>query len=134
MVRSASSDDGSRQDDLVRYQPMLEIASGDHHEHPAEDDRDEGLEREAVDETARAGEQCRAGRHQRQPRRSRHAPKQRVVERSVGCEAVCNRAGEQPGEQPDEAGSDVHETGFPDGGRLPPEFPVSRAFVPSPGG
>jgi hypothetical protein len=37
------------------------------------------------------------------------------VKRRVRREAVCNWADEEPGEQPDETGSNVHEAGFPEG-------------------
>ena len=84
--------DRAREDDLVGDEPMLEIGAGDHDEHPAEENRDESLEREAVDEAARAREQRRPRRHQREPRRARNASQQRVVERCVRREAVRERA------------------------------------------
>jgi hypothetical protein len=54
IVRERENDDRAGQDDLVRNQPMLEVGARDHNEYPAEDQRDERLERESEGQTTAA--------------------------------------------------------------------------------
>ena len=61
IVESADDDErgGSRQDDQIRDEAVLEVRARHDHEHPAEDDGGEGLERECVYGAAGSAQECR---------------------------------------------------------------------------
>ena len=72
-------------------------------------------EREAEDEPACTTEQRGAEQHERESRRPRHAPEQRVVERRVRRDPVGERSDEHAEEQPDDPRGEIHAADFRDG-------------------
>ena len=92
------------------------------------------LERETEHEAARAAEHVpfRATTSQRR-RRPRNRLQERIVERRVRRKAIGEWAHDEPGEQPDETGTDVHATRFPDERRLPAARAAREPFRLRPG-
>jgi hypothetical protein len=110
---------------------MLHVCASDYDEGPAEQRRCGGLEREPEHETARAPEERSPEPDERQTRGSRHAPKQRLVKRSVRRDPVGERRDECAKEQPDEPRGDIHLAVFRGSAPDPPS--ARRVGFPPPG-
>jgi hypothetical protein len=87
---------------------VLEIGARDDDQGPAEEHGGKRLEGEAEDKPARTREEGSAQRDERKPRRPRHAPEKRIVERRVGRNPICEWADECAHNQSDEARRDIH--------------------------